>query len=386
MLNKRFSFFIIIILLASAAIISSGCQTGSTITPLPDLYVKVSFVNNTGVSSNRIHVAFRGLNTSRQTRYFDLTKEPIEFGSTSNMADVPDVTLDTLIARGNITVPYVESGRIYLAIDQRLGDEMSDYNQQNVTSGVIYDKIELDVQPTSNVVNLTQVDYFAMPIKITCGTEVRGFNDGITRKQILDEYTTAMSGSGGWENLLLKDTSGNRLRILNPAKIIPTDTANFSALLTYFNAIIDEYWANGKTMTVITDEVPHRQITGTANGSSVSFGSDGVYSKPTTLQMFGEAVEAGNSATVVKWLAGTINRGVIKNPTVTDQADSTKFYSASTAYSGGIYNRFAEFFHNSRYTIDGRAYALAFDDVFGRDSTLGVPNKETVTITLQAFQ
>ncbi len=363
--------------------ILAGCQTSSTSPtpgPLPDLYIIIEFINNSGINANRIHVAVTGQNSAGVQGYFDLTKDPIEYTSSSS---IPDITLDTLLAHGSMTVPYIVSGRIYFAVDRQVSAEVADFNQQNVSDGVIYDKVELTVRDTGNVINLTQVDYFAMPIKISSGGNVRGFNDGITRNQIFSEYASTVSGD--FAKLILKDSSGNNLRILNPAKVIPTDTANFSEIISYFDPIINEYWASGKSVSLLRSDTSE-VITGAADGSKVDFGSNGAYFKPSSIDMFGQAVNSGDNADIVKWLACAINRGVIKNPSVNDQGDSSKFYGASSAYNNGIYNKYSEFFHNDKYTVNGRAYALAFDDVFGEDSALGVANKGTVSITLQAFE
>lgn len=362
----------------------TGCQTASTTPALPDLYVTVTFVNNSGIASNQIHVALRGQDSAGVERNLDLTKTPAEFLSSTDSAAAPDVTLDTLIAAGPVTIPSVVSARIYFGIDKLVANELANFTAPGAADGMIYDKVELTVKSTGNVVNLTQVDYFALPLKLAVGAETRGFNDGITRQQVLDAYEAALSG--GWEKVVLRDAAGNRLRILNPAKIAPGYSASFPELFSYWDSLINEYWGSGKTVTILTDETVQRQISGTADGSKLDFGADGVYLKPTTLQLFGQEVAPGSDAKLVKWVSGALNRGVIKNPTVADQGESSKFYAASAAHNGGVYNKFAEFFHNSAYTIDGRAYALAFDDVFGRDSSLGVPNKGSVTITLQAFE
>ena len=362
-----------------------GCEHES-VQPDPPLglYINVKFTNNSGITADQIHVVISGKNESGQEGFFDLTADPIKYVATTNVAAVPDVTLDHIIARHGLRVPYIQSGRIYLAIDQQVGAERSDYNQHTVAAAdaVIYDKIELSVEDTGNVVNLTQVDYFAMPIKITCGNDIRGFNDGITREEIINEYS--MFVNGDWLDLVLVDINGKRLRILNPAKIIPTDITYFSELLDYYDNIIDAYWANGSTVTVLDNEDSSLK-TGTADGSEIDFGADGAYVKPSSLDMFGQAAKNGSNAKIVKWLSCAINRGVIDNPNVQDQGDSSKFYSASQAYNNGKYNYYAEFFHNPKYTVGGRAYALAFDDVFGEDSALTVPNKGTVTIQLQPF-
>ena len=364
---------------------TTTATTTTTIpTPLPSLYVGLNFDNSSGLASNRIHIVINGYNLSSQWGYYDLSQDPAVFIVTNTMSNVPDTTLDTLISRGTTHVPYILSGRIYFGVDQRVSQEAADFTTPNSPTGAIYDKVEFSVEDTGNVINLTQVDYFNMPLKISTSTDVRGFNDGITRAQIFDEYLAAESS--GWQKLVLTDNNGVKLRILNPAKIAPADAAYFSELFNYWDAIVNAYWANGQTVTILTDETVRRQITGTANGSQVDFGADGVYLLPTTLQMFGEAVEPGSSANIVKWLAGVINRGVIKNSNINDQADSTKYYAASVATNLGLYNYYSEFLHRSRYTINGGAYAIAFDDVFGQDSAITIPNQGTVTIKFQPFQ
>ncbi|MFA6548865.1 MAG: beta-1,3-glucanase family protein, partial [Candidatus Margulisiibacteriota bacterium] len=232
-----------------------GC--GSTKSnPTPTLYIKLGFVNASGLVASRIHVVIDGYNSAGQWGYYDLSQDPAVFSVTSDMSSVPDTTLDALIAHGAITIPYIVSGRVYLGLDQRVSAEAADFTTPNSPSGIIYDKFELSVAPTGNVINLTQVDYFNFPLKITCTSEVRGFNDGITRKNVFDEYLAAMSN--GWEKLALTDNLGNRLRILNPAKIAPADAAYFSQLYSYWDALINVYWATGKTLTILTDDLPNR--------------------------------------------------------------------------------------------------------------------------------
>ncbi len=363
-------------------LIPAGCGTvAGNSSPLPNLYITAKFVNNSGLAANRVHVTLNGYDRSSNWGFFDLSQEPAVFKVTNNIGDVPDVTLDTLIARGSVTIPYVSSGRMYLAVDQRIGAEVNDFNHPACSTSTLYDKFELTVKETGNVINLTQVDYFAFPLKLTSASGTRGFCDGVTRKQIFDAYAADPKLTSDWQKLIIKDSGGNNLRILNPAKIAAADVGLFGSLATYWDTIINQYWTSGSSVTVKSNEDSTLK-TGTADGSKIDFGTDGSYGKPTSIQMFGQEVAAGWDAKLVKWVSCAVNRGVIGCSNVADQGDSSKFYAAS----GATYNRYAEFFHNAAYTIDARAYALAFDDVFGLDSALGIPNKGEVTVQLQAFQ
>lgn len=348
------------------------------------LNIGLKFENASGIDASKIHVVINGYNSDNLWGYYDLSKEPAGFTVTEDMSAVPDTALDILLSREMSTIGYISSGRVYIGIDGREGAEEPDFTTPNSAKGKIYDKFEFSVMPSGSIVNLTQVDYFSLPLKITCGSEVRGFNDNITRKQVFDEYLS--QASGGWEKLVLKDSSGRKLRILNPAKIAPADSDYFSGVFNCMDAVINEFWTGGKTVTLLTDEMTRRQITGTADGDKVDFGEDGAYVKPSTLQMFGQEVAAGSRAEIVKWLSCAINRGVIRNADINDQGDNSKFYGGSTASNGGLYNRYAEFFHRDRYSCGGRAYAIAFDDVFGQESTLHVPDFSTVTVKLQPME
>ncbi len=361
-----------------------GCGQSSVVPPTPSFYIKLGFVNESGLVASRIHVVIAGQNSSGQDGFFDLSQNPAVFVVTTDMSTIPDTTLDILLSRGLTIIPYINSGRIYLGLDSRVGDETTDFNQQNSSTGIIYDKVELTVTPNNgSTINLTQVDYFCMPLKLTCGSTITGFNDGITRQEIFNDFLAAESGD--WLKLLLTDSNGKQLRILNPAKIAVGDTS-FGSLTSYFDAIIDEYWASGHSVTVLTEDIPSRQIIGTSDGSILDFGADGSYTKPTTLDMFGQAVDDTDTSIIVEYVSCAINRGVIKNPDVTDQSDSSKFYDVSAQYNNNLYNYYAQFFHRPKYCVDSLAYALAFDDLFGYSSTITIPDQGTVTIQLQPFE
>jgi hypothetical protein len=270
-----------------------------------------------------------------------------------------------------------------LGLDTRVGTDPGDFMIQNSPTGIIYDKFEFSVVPTGPFINLTQVDFFCLPVKITCGSDSRGFYDGITRQEIFNDYLAAKSGD--WQKLLLTNSTGTQLRILNPGKIAPTDTS-FGTLINYFDNIINEYWAAGNSVTMLYVDGT-TQITGTSDGTYLNFGSYGTYLKPTTINVFGQAqVDTVSNILMLKIMTGAINRGVIKNPNVDDQGNSTKYYDVSAQYNNGLYNYYAQFIHRPKYCIGGLAYALAFDDCFGQDSGMNIPNQGSITVQLQPFQ
>jgi hypothetical protein len=131
----------------------------------------------------------------------------------------------------------------------------------------------------------------------------------------------------------------------------------------------------------------------TADGKRITAPGFGKYEKVTSVAIFGQEVHEGNDPDFIRWISSAINRGVIyyqdtaanSVTSVKYQGDSSKFYIPSLLYNKGVYNYYAEFFHREAYVYDNRAYALAFDDVFGRDSKLDIPNGATLSVTLQPF-
>lgn len=372
----------------------------SSISASSNVNIKIQFVNNSGIAANRIHVVIRGLNKSKNPGYFDLTKDPILWVQTSNYsvmppaAKVPDVTLDQILAKngGIITVPYSDSGRVYLAIDKRIYDEsqVPNWMRRNQNNDVSFDKFELAVVDWGEGpnLNLTQVDFFNIPLKIETGGQVRGFKDGITRKQIFDEYLAAVKNLTGidsdWQKLIIQ-SKGKNMRILSPAKIVPDDT-DFPNLRKYFDDLIKEYWKAGKTFNLLLGD--GKVVVCTADGNKITAPKFGKYNKVTSVAMFGQEVHDGNDPDFIRWISSAVNRGVIQyqdNATIKNQGNSNMFYGNSSSVNRNLYNYYSEFFHRDKYVYDNRAYALAFDDVFGRDSKLDIPIGSTITVTIQPF-
>ena len=370
----------------------------SSISASSNVNIKIQFVNNSGIAANRIHVVIRGLNKSKNPGYFDLTKDPILWVQTGSYdvmpASVPDVTLDKILAKNNgvITVPYNDSGRVYLAIDNRIYDEsqLPAWVKRNQANDVSFDKFELAVVDWGEGpnLNLTQVDFFNIPLKIETGGQVRGFKDGITRKQIFDEYLAAVKNLTGidsdWQKLIIQ-SGGKNMRILNPGKIVPDDT-DFPNLRKYFDDLIKEYWKAGKTFNLLLGD--GKVVVCTADGNKITAPGFGKYNKVTSVAMFGQEVHEGNDPDFIRWISSAINRGVIQyqdNAAIRNQGNSNMFYGNSSSVNRNLYNYYSEFFHRDKYVYDNRAYALAFDDVFGRDSKLDIPIGSTITVTIQPF-
>ena len=92
---------------------------------------------------------------------------------------------------------------------------------------------------------------------------------------------------------------------------------------------------------------------------------------------------------IVSWL----NRGVAllpgynaASPGTGDWLDSSKYYVTGPGNSGTTtWNHYAQFFHQTSVSIDGKNYGFAFDDQQGKASDIGVGSFSSVTITLGAW-
>jgi hypothetical protein len=69
-----------------------GCSQNNIVPPAPTLYIKMSFVNASALLANRFHVVIAGLNSSSQSGFYDLSKDPAVFVITNNLSDVPVTT------------------------------------------------------------------------------------------------------------------------------------------------------------------------------------------------------------------------------------------------------------------------------------------------------
>ncbi|MFJ3977788.1 glycoside hydrolase family 64 protein [Streptomyces sp. NPDC090021] len=119
-------------------------------------------------------------------------------------------------------------------------------------------------------------------------------------------------------------------------------------------------------------------------------GAPNVLDKPSTADIMacdGALANAGmtqDAKDLGAQVCAAFNRGVALNTkdggTLYDWSDPAKYYP-----KGGTYNDYAAYFHDRKVSVDGLAYAFAYDDVHDQSSVAILPNNDaptSLTLTL----
>ena len=254
----------------------------------------VKIVNNTGVK--KVYVLVKGLNPN--------TKKPtfIEFDidhpkSVGTYADVaqPDADIDHPTQSLNygydytkfgttedgyiMHLPYLESGRIYISIGEKLKmpvvgksptlgiADPSPFNKSDPNYNYLYDKVEFTyLKNGETYINPTAVDCLALPIAVAqkrkVGNEeidvlygISYGKNGSREKTFKDieKILTSDDASPELKRLIIRDNNNNILRIVAPGR----DDAFFDP--KYLNEYIDFLWkyyeTHPHTLTIDCREV-----------------------------------------------------------------------------------------------------------------------------------
>ncbi|MFD7082232.1 beta-1,3-glucanase family protein [Streptomyces sp. NPDC059918] len=238
--------------------------------------------------------------------------------------------------------------------------------------------------------NTTQVDGFSLPVKAELKQESSHFDrtvgiDGKTAADVIAAYRDSPVVGGPFKDLV--DPSGTRITAPRSA----TGFRDGGAAAHYFDPAIDkawQKWADGFKMTD-GDNVYRGRTTSGDGGARLSYEKvrkengketvveSGSVAKPSTADVAAcagtLAQGTGTDKFVEAHLCAAFNRGVALN-------DPATWNDASTYYdrkSGVPFNDYAAFFHS--ISIDGLAYAFAYDDVHDKSSVMILPNSGAPT-------
>jgi len=278
------------------------------------------------------------------------------------------------------------SGRVYVSMGEQLkfkvvsaGTGLGLQYPAGWTSGdpsydILHDCFEFTNNDAGFYTNTTMVDMFSLPMYITLtgeSTQTTGqWKDG-ARAKIFEE----IGSQSGFEQLVIDD-----LRVIAPGHGLDAGLFSSSFLDDNIAARWSQYGSETMTMTANNQE-----YTGQVSGSNFVFSQNGSevtsFSQPSTRDVLFcdgalTAPNDGVSGPIAAILAAGLNRGVLKYATqpVTD----TSLY-----YPGSNVNHYARVMHE--YTVDGKAYGFAFDDVCEQASYIQDSAPTAVTLTLQEF-
>jgi hypothetical protein len=365
----------------------------------------VDFVNNSPYGSGQLYVTVIGQTSRNQWAWVDqngathainhddanapghLVKDGVNYANMSYTVD----------QAGNLRLPPdLQGARIYVSVGQPLYIGINPDNTgwtvpdpvgvTNPNYGTVYDWFEFTFQnggvPFGG--NTTQVDQFGLPLSFTLAqgnfSATRGI--AVTRNQVFTTYQNSVPAE--FQQLVVKDSQGNPLRIASPRSEQP------GALAHYLDEPVDDFWTKYASQTFTFTSPGTYTVKGRVNANNQFVytvtalnpaGVSGTYvmNKPTTAQIFagdGPFVGTHEQGAFLAQLDAAFNRGVAASP---DQwGNVAAYYPADTKY-----NSYAQVFHE--LGLDGKNYGFPYDDVNSQSSVLILNNSQppdAVTITI----
>ncbi|WP_263101769.1 glycoside hydrolase family 64 protein [Kitasatospora sp. DSM 101779] len=294
-----------------------------------------------------------------------------------------------------VTLPRLDSGRIYFAVGSKLTFLMnrggglalpSVSNPSDPNIDVRHDFCEFTFNNDQLYANITFVDMVGLPISFQLetgqGTQtVRGLPaDGLARVASALRAQSAADGSD-WSRLIVTK-NGADLRVLSPNLAIRGNSALFKG---YFDSYVDQVWTKYRTTDLKIDtQFTWGTVTGRVNGDTLTFPGVGSFARPSTLSIFScsdAPFTTGNDemGNLSARLAAAFNRTtLLDNPNQPNAENPSAFYAKPRT------NHYARILHST--TPDGLGYAFPYDDVhpsgvdFEGKVQSGSPNRWTITV------
>lgn len=399
--------------LAAAAMFLSGAvvaaQPGrAAADPGPDT-LPITFTNNTG-SSEPIYIQITATDNtgsgSDNLGYVDSAGTFHKWPATSGTdpVDAPDISIDgpSQGQSTTIKVPTNVSGRIYYSVGQKMQFRIvgtdggtglvqpAPWADGDASASQFFDWTEFTYNGTGNQypglwLNSTQVDQFAIPAAVgvtgDSGTHTAGTLVDGGRQQVIK----ALEGSSDWAGTVVKNDSGDVLRVLSPGHAASVGKLSSS----YLDREISDAWSaySGRTLTVAPfSDRPDTKFYGTTSGDVMTF-TDGsgaqvaTFTKPSSADVWGcdGNLAAPNDDVVgpiARTLCAGLNRGTLGGSDAEPVTDPAQFYQNSEGL-----NLYAKSVHQAM--TDGKAYAFAFDDVASQASIVEEAHPTSASIELQ---
>lgn len=244
------------------------------------------------------------------------------------------------------TIPNLAGGRIWFSIGAPLvfavnpGPglvEPSIFNQSDPNVGTTFGFAEFTFNSAQVFANISYVDFVGLPVALTL-TDTSGTTQHVSGIPANGLQTianglrqqTAQDGQR-WSSLIVNSSNGQLLRILSPNSGIllnPSWFANYYA--NYVNQVYGKY--TGQNLIVDT-QAQWGDVNGVSNGSGISFGAGGNFTKPSTGDIFSCAsgpFATGQNAetnTIIPRLAAAFNRStLLLTNSIPDGAGPSQYY------------------------------------------------------------
>jgi hypothetical protein len=284
------------------------------------------------------------------------------------------IPLGTAGTTKRITIPAMDSGRVYFSVGRALkffvnpggGVVMpSVTNPADANANVAWSFFELTLDANGVYANISFVDFVSLAMRLTLYTatgtqDVGGLLPGGLAKIAAGLRTQASVDRAGWKDLIVAP-GGTTLRVLSPnmAAFSPAWTGSLNG---YLDPYIKQVWDKYRTTDLRIDtQSPSGIVTGRVGTDGLlRFPGIGSFAQPSSYAVFNCSVAPFVTTNDVMGnltarIAAALNRGtLLANPNQPD-ATATAFYKVPTT------NHYARLIHAS--TTGGAGYAFPYDDV-----------------------
>jgi len=348
-----------------------------------------AFVTGTAINNNN---ALFLLQADGQTPYYP----PSPTTSQSPLGVNCAIPLGAPGSTVTITVPQLAGARIWFSMDVPLvfllnpgtsGPGLVEPSVTNPTDpniGIFWAFCEFTLNSEQLFANISYVDFVAIPIAMSLtnasgNTQLvegipQGGLDTVCQALIAQNTTDGM----GWDQLIVKSSTGQILRALSPNLGIVMNSALFSGYYEPYVELV--YQSHASNPISIDTQSATGIVTGTVSGNILDF-SVATFPQPSTSDIFSCSTGPFLTNTAVfqaitPRLAAAYNRSTLHLLTP-QPADP------SSAYQYPVTNHYSRILH--QVELDGRGYAFPYDDVtptggLNQSGSVSDPNPVLLTI------
>ena len=357
----------------------------------------VKITNNSGTSSSDVHWICFGLDSNPATSSPDWCYVDVDGSGNASLKKFTKgqdcsklfKTVDALSSFKDL--PKMWSGQFLFSFNQLpnvfnivtggqngLGVQTPPFTPGTADADTLFVVVEFTNIGSELYADCTIVDYFCAPVSIEVIGNTTKTNGILKSSSTRDSIFTEISAlRKPWSDLVMKDGSGNNIRVLGPQHGVQTTKPNLLSPNIY-DAYIDACWKNFSTNTLTVNCPSYGTYTGTVNASNAfvftqTGKADVTIQKPAkgdAYDIFGcvGALNAPNATPlgeIAAILGASLNRTTLSTSANDTQpnCDISEFYKVQN----GVTNEYAKVVHDN---YKSGIYAFPFDDVCATDSPL----------------
>lgn len=313
--------------------------------------------------------------------------------------DSMDIKNVPMLSSGVILISYGKKPvhfEVVVNVDGVVTISPPDFKPGTLDEDTVFNMVEFTHDGNGLNVDTTNVDFYSTPVTINLVGKDSGHNPynatagamKYDRHDIFEKYDSETVGTQ-FNKLLMKDGSGNYVRILGPQHGV--DSGYISACT--YDSYVEKCWNKYKTevLTVVTNTNTYFGMVNESDEfcfSAATASTVALYTvqKPApdlATDIFGcnGTLSAPNNeyGAIVARVGAALNRTILHSKTTQPDCNSLDFYD-DTKYPTNVY---AKVLHECY--LGGNGYAFPFDDVCGYSSDIGCYYPATLNVTLDQF-